>query len=327
MTFSFATFAGRMNDIRESIPRNAVFVLGSQDAEMLEIQRLLTDHGVPFVFAGTRLPDGALARVGPGVSATVLIDPFDGEEYVDDGRPLVGIEVASAPGANVAFFATIDHHGEDFRAEGPLVLAWFFSSIGQVWCVLGLWGLVKTAIGPTELVMAGESDHNLPAFVQGRCSTSAEAARDYVLRTRHRAFAPHLSYDEFVAVVTKSIATLREAPAMRDRATGQTYADVADLLHLVPNGAPAAGTGEVYPEDALFLPVASALCGRAYAVTIKRKDGRLALRLGGFRENHPLLLSYRGRPEAWGVFGKNAPRPDNAYCDAMRGFAGGTYLY
>jgi hypothetical protein len=175
--------------------------------------------------------------------------------------------------------------------------------------------------------MVGESDHNLPAFVQGRCSTSAEVARDYVLRTRHQAFARHLSYDEFVDAVKWAIETLREAPAMRDPLTGEVFADVADLLHLTPDAPPAAGTGEVYPTDAQFLPVASALCGRAYAVTIKRKDGRLALRLGGFCENHPLLLSYRERPEVWGVFGKNAPRPDNAYCDAMRGFAGGTFLY
>jgi hypothetical protein len=324
---SFSRFLPQIHAVLAGIPEGAVFVLGSQDAEMARIEELLADHGVPYVFAGTR-KDGNLARVAPGVSATVLIDPAQGAEYIPNGRPLIGIEVASAPGFVFPFSAHIDHHAPgDFRTDAPAELAWAASSIGQVWCLLFGWRLIESPEPSAVLVMAGESDHNLPAFARGRCSTLAEDARAYVLRTRHEVFGGHLTFEGFVAAVEQAAETLRGAPAARDPLTGEVFDDVADLLALEPDAPPAAGTGEVYPSAAQFLPVAAGLAGRAYAVRIKRGDGRLALRLGGFPENHTLLVGFAARPEAWGVFGTTAPRPDNAYAFPARGMGGGTFLY
>lgn len=320
-------FYTKLHAVLAGIPRDAVFALGSQDAEMAAIERLLESNGVPYVYAGTRAPDGKLIRVAPGASATALIHP-EGMAYLSDDDALVGVEVMSAPGFAFPFAAGIDHHDPvDFRTDAPAELAWAASSIGQVWRLLRGWDIVKDDKAPAELVMAGESDHNLPAFAQGRCSTPAESARAYVLRTRHQTFGKHLSFEAFAEAVEQAAETLRRAKPARSPGAFLVHDDVADLLALEPDAPPAAGTGEVYPKEAQFLPVAAALAGRAYAVRIKRGDGRLALRLGGFPENHPLLVGFAENPEAWGVFGTTAPRPDNAYAFPARGMGGGTFLY
>jgi hypothetical protein len=319
-------FYRKLHAALSGIPRDAVFVLGSQDAEMAAIERILADNGIPYVYAGTRAPEGKLARVAPGASAMALIHP-EGMAYLSDDDALVGVEVMSAPGFAFPFSAVIDHHGDDFRAQVSPSLAWPASSIGQVWRLLRMWDVIEDDKAPAELVMSGESDHNLPAFAQGRCSTPAATARDYVLRTRHAVFGKHLSYDEFVAAVEQAAETLRGAKPARSPGTYLFHDDVADLLALEPDAPPAAGTGEVYPSAAQFLPVAAALAGRAYAVRIKRGDGKLSLRLGGFPENHLLLVGFAENPEAWGVFGMTAPRPDNAYAFPARGMGGGTFLY
>ncbi len=320
-------FYTKLHAVLAGIPRDAVFVLGGQDAEMAAIEQEFVRHGVSYVFAGTRAPDGKLARVAPGASATALIHP-EGMAYLADQDALVGIEVASAPGFAFPFAAGIDHHDPaDFRTDAPAELAWAASSIGQVWRLLRMWGIVEDDKAPAELVMAGESDHNLPAFAQGRCSTPAATGRDHVLRTRHAVFGKHLSFEAFSAAVEQAAETLRSAKPARSPGTYLFHDDVADLLALEPDAPPAAGTGETYPTDAQFLPVAAALAGRAYAVRIKRGDGKLALRLGGFPENHPLLVGFAENPEAWGVFGMTAPRPDNAYAFPARGMGGGTFIY
>lgn len=321
-------FYRKLHAVLSGIPHDAVFVLGSQDAEMAATEKILKDNGVPYVYAGTRAPDRAPSRVAPGALATALIDPEMGWEYTPNGRPLIGVEVASALAFPFPFTAGVDHHAPgDFRTEAPAELAWAASSIGQVWRLLRMWGVIEDREPPGEIIAAGESDHNLPAFAQGRCSTPAESARAYVLRTRHQTFGKHLSFEAFTEAVEQAAETLRGAPAARDPLTGEVFDDVADLLALEPDAPPAAGTGEAYPTDAQFLPVAAALAGRAYAVRIKRGDGKLALRLGGFPENHPLLVDFAANPEAWGVFGTAAPRPDNAYAFPARGMGGGTFIY
>jgi len=293
------------------------FVLGSQDAEMAWIEARLRRAGET-VFYGAA-PDrrtGEWARVAPGQKAVGLLDT--------SGRPvvptfpydhsLIPIEATVEIGEDT-ITPIIDHHADgDPRTMAPPHLAWIASSAGQVAYILANSGGQWTARDTAEAVLVGESDHNLPAFVAGQCFTPAELARRYVMVTRWQTFGKGTSWADFCAAVALAEETLR-------RDVGAAF---ADLRHLPIDGPPASGTGEVYPSAAQYLPVASSLCGIPYAVHIRRRDGKLALRLGGFPAGAVVLRFFRDDPAAWGCLPANAPAPDNAYCFVERGMGGGT---
>jgi hypothetical protein len=291
-----------------------IFALGSADAEMFAIESLLKRLGVPYVYGAALNRAGVMARVAPGMHATGVIDPVTGAVLVLDlDDDIVGVEVTFN-----GVKPLIDHHEPgDARTNAPPSQAFEASSLGQTFAMLTSMGFDAT---PTaEDIMAGESDHCLVAFAQGRCSTPKDEAREYILRTRHAMFGRHLTFEAFCTAVQTAVETVSLAPCLNG------YANAADLRDLVPDAPPAAGTGEVYPTAAQFLPVAAALANRGYAVNIKRGDGKRALRIGGFEENHPILIAFDQNPEAWGVLGKNATPPNNAYAFPARGMGGGTY--
>lgn len=323
-----------------------VFVLGSADAEMTAIERMLREMGGCRVFFGGRSdatkPRG-VRRVAPGESATCLVRPMSDSEHherVDAGpysRFLVGVEVrleladVGDDGTLLRLSADpiIDHHAPgDPRTGAAPEWAWVASSAGQV-------AYLRAALlGPRDqtypiflrdtlaAVMAGESDHNLPAFCAGRGYTPADLARRYALSTRWAAFGDGLPFEDFSAAVDRSVETLREATApMRGMTT-----DVADLRHLPIDGPVVKATGEQYPAAAQFLPVAASIAGVGYLVHIRRRDGKLALRIGGLPPDHFVLRDFAKHPDFYGCLPADAPRPDNAYAFPVRGMGGGTLI-
>lgn len=297
------------------------FVLGSQDAEMAWIEKRLRRSGDVFFYGAA--PDrrtGEWVRVAPGQRAVGLLDRSG--RRVDMSFPydhsLIPIEVTVECGEET-ITPIIDHHADgDARTSAPPHLAWIASSAGQIAYILanatGRWAW--TDCDTAEAVLVGESDHNLPAFVAGQCFTPAPLARRYVMVTRWQTFGAGTTWEDFCAAVARAEETLRCNAGL----------SFADLRHLSIDGPPAAGTGEVYPSAAQYLPVASALCGIPYAVHIKRRDGKLALRLGGFPAGAAVLQFFRDAPAAWGCLPANAPAPDNAYCFVERGMGGGTLI-
>lgn len=311
-----------------------VFVLGSQDAEMDFIERVFTRFRVAFAYGG---PKGQNRRVAPGENAcsvrvpcsysmrapySEVFHPIDAGFMAIEGGAM-GIELTlEAPEGQV--LPEIDHHldGDPRTAAGPRD-AWLASSAGQV--VWFLHPAIRKQEGAgrelvAEAVMVGESDHNLLAFVQGAGYTPRQIAETYVLRTRWEAFArpSGVSQEEFVEAVSVARATLasRFNPSLG-------YADLRDLEI---DGPQVQGTGEQYPSAAQYLPVAASLEQVPYAVHIRRRDGRVALRLGGFPSNHPVLLQFAAAPEDWGCGAMNAPRPDNSYAFPARGMGGGVLV-
>lgn len=312
-----------------------VFVLGSQDAEMDFVERVFTRFRIAFAYGG---PRGQNRRVAPGEDAysmrraphsfsmrvphSEVFRPIDKDVMEIEGG-VVGIELAlEAPEGRI--LPVIDHHlhGDPRTAAGPRD-AWLASSAGQV--VWFLHPAIRKQEGAgrdlvAEAVMVGESDHNLPAFVQGAGYTPREIAEAYVLRTRWEAFArpSGVSQEEFVEAVSIARATLasRVSPALG-------YADLRDLEI---DGPQVQGTGEQYPSAAQYLPVAASLEQVPYAVHIRRRDGRKALRLGGFPSDHPALLQFAKDPGSWGCGAMDAPRPDNSYAFPARGMGGGVLV-
>ncbi len=291
----------------------ATFVLGSQDAEMIEIERLTIRSGARVLYAAT-LKDGKPVRVAPGMNGTVVVDAITGE-LVDYSAEFIGVEVAMVT-SNGRVEPVIDHHEPgDARTLAPPERAFEASSIGQTVAMLKSMG-VEIEVTPS-MIMAGESDHNLPAFCAGKCSTNAVSAVEYTIRTRHATFGGGISLDAFRNAVADATATLVEF---------RNEDGYADLRSLEIDGPVVAATGEQYPARAQFLPVAASIAGIGYIVDIKRKDGFRALRIGGFEGNHPVLLAFEKDPTAFGVYDANAPRPNNAYAFTARGMGGGTYI-
>ena len=317
-----------------------VFVLGSADAEMVVIERMLREMGGCFVFFGGRSdatkPHG-VRRVAPGESATCLVRPVRESEHYERvhaapySRFLVGVELRLEL-ADVGDDGTllrlcsdpiIDHHAPgDPRTGAAPEWAWIASSAGQVAYLRAVLTGPRDQTYPIFLrdtlaaVMAGESDHNLPAFCAGRGYTPADLARRYALSTRWAAFGDGLTFKDFSAAVDRAVETLREA----------AKGDVADLRHLPIDGPVVKATGEQYPAAAQFLPVAASISGIGYLAHIRRRDGKLALRIGGLPPDHVVLRYFERHPEGYGCLPADAPRPDNAYAFPARGMGGGTLI-
>jgi hypothetical protein len=104
---------------------------------------------------------------------------------------------------------------------------------------------------------------------------------------------------------------------------------IADLRHLPIDG-PIATTGEQYPSKAQFLPVVASLEGIPYIVKIRRGDGMLALRMGGFDGGNPehqqVIQAFLDDPSKLGCLPVDAPSPNNDYGSPERGIGGGTLI-
>jgi hypothetical protein len=282
-----------------------VFVLGSQDAEMSWIEKSLKRFGFNVAYA----VDDNGRRIAPGA-----IGKFSNEE---NSNFVITVECKVQLPNGTIIPPIIDHHDpEDPRTNATIEQAYSCSSAGQVAFILAQfdgWTVRDTA----EAIMVGESDHNLPAFASGRGITPIDIAREYIILTRHAMFGDGSSLDDFRAAIQKSEQTLN---------LYKNNSGWADLRGLDIDGPVVKSTGEQYPQSAQFLPVASSLCGIPYAAHIIRRDGKKSLRLGGFPENHQLLIDFSKDPMTMGCMSVDAPRPDNAYCFVMRGMGGGTLI-
>jgi hypothetical protein len=284
-----------------------VYVLGSADAEMHAIARVLADAGQRYVW-GTRGGE----RLRPGQDAEM--------EMPDWAHP-IGVECAvnGAP-------AVCDHHGDRPEASWPPERSWEASSLGQVWRRLH-----GDAEPPIDLRAVAALDHNLPAAWRGRAGVPAELAQRALLERTRAIFAPGLSLDEFEAAIRLALETLEEAPPALELCGAGL---VGDLRDLPIDGPVVEATGEQYPSAFQFGPTVGAIAGRGYVVTIRRgitdtSPGALALRVGGCGLGsapgpEPIERWLAGVGEQYGCWGPAAPRPDNLYGSPARGFAGGT---
>lgn len=328
-----------------------IFILGSDDAEMRAIEGLLEGLRLPCYYAM-----GPRGRVRPGEVATGPILDTDSE--------IVAIEVGGPWGDPI-----IDHHGERPEASAPPAEFLRASSIGQVitllargGCDLGLlgweprqWPAAMTAwsghmaidelhpsqgqwlvygpntqwVIPPEIAAVAAADHCLAAAMQGRCpGAHPDVVAQVHVEHARMTYAPDRSAEEYRAEVEQTIATLKAAPACEAL---DPEGNVADLTHLEIDGPVVGATGEQYPSKAQHLPVAAALAGRGYVVRIRRRDGRLAMRVGGCGDGSipgaaPIQRWLNRVGEAFGCAPVDAPRPDNLYGFPARGMGGGTLL-
>lgn len=267
--------------------KNAVFVLGAKNLEMDMVERLFAEAKVPYAYAAVPNEDGDLRRVlsGEGYKAIIRVNPSVGKDLLFN----VGPEGWDTTALHV-------NHGFSSLRGLPLTEAWKASYLGRVWHLLQLWGCIKAKEPPVELVMIAECAWDAEAFVQGKCSTPKEEARQFFLKRKHEELAADLPFEYFEQLVVRTEKTLRAANKIAD------YDNTATLVHLVPDATPLAATGEVYPHNAQFVEVASLLTGIAYAVRVQCKDGALELRLGGFSKQHPVIKAYWAHPLRWGVY-------------------------
>ena len=311
--------------------RNPIFVLGSRDAEMDWIAGALRAAGIEYRWGARVDPNLPLGfrPVAPGETANALLQTLTAGGLSLFGLELsgfIGVEVALNNGDGRIIPPVIDHHAPgDPRTEAPPEWAWLASSAGQIAYILTHIGQM-TLRGRVEAVLVGESDHNLPAFCRGQGFTPADLARHYALLTRWAAFGDGLTFEEFTAAVDQAVSTLNEAAGLRGEREGGAYTPVADLRTLPIDGPVVKATGEQYPAAAQFLPVAASISGIGYLVHIRRRDGKLALRIGGLPPGHLILRYFAEHPDGFGCLPADAPRPDNAYAFPARGMGGGTLI-
>jgi hypothetical protein len=273
--------------------------LGSIDNEMTEIEALARNLGLEVVYAF----DEKGNRIRPGAKAV------NAAEY--DHEDVVWIEQFVRPERAL----DIDHHGASPFTNFPPEKFWEASSLGQ-FC--NLFGIEPTP----DLLAVAAADHCMAAAAQGRCPGvdlgPDTPQREALLRRARRNFAPKMSEEEFLKACAVAAQTLRD---------NQTYGEGADLRHLHIDG-PIASTGEQYPSQAQFLPVVASLEGIPYIVHIRRGDGWLALRMGGFdggnEEHRQVIQAFLNNPSKLGCLPCDAPSPNNAYGSPERGIGGGT---
>ncbi len=285
-------------------------ILGSSDSEMTSIEALLAARGIGYAYA-TNATGG---RVFPGQPMVGTSCPAPA------GAKLVGVELIKP---TVHLDVVIDHHDSHPNAALPPERFWEASSLGQV--VALLQGAGYTVDVTPEMLAEAAADHCIAAAFQGKCPgvdlAQGSAQYNYIVYSRRGTFAPNLTDEQFEATLQKSIATLKAAPSH----PGFTV-DVADLRGLPLSATPAAGTGEFYPVDFQFGPLVASIAGRAYITEIRRRDGAMALRLGGAgigTEAGPAPIEeFMADPVKFGAI--IASEPHNVYGVPARGFAGGT---
>lgn len=281
-----------------------VFVLGSRDREMDAIAALLRERSARYVWGLNA--DGE--RLAPGQDA--VMPEIEGVSYQ-------GVECAvnGTP-------AVYDHHGERDEARWPPERAWEASSLGQVWEALS-----PGEEPPQELRTIAALDHCLAAACAGLVpGVPMEVAREAALDGAFRTFASGLTRTEFDAAIETSRQTLLQADG-DERLCPQGM--VADLTHLPIDGPVVAATGEQYPSAFQFGPAVGSIFQRGYIARIRRRDGLIAIRIGGCGTGTapgeaPIRRWLDGVGQLYGCFGPDAARPNNLYGSPERGFAGGT---
>jgi hypothetical protein len=275
--------------------------LGSPDTEMVETETLARHLGLDVVYA----TDEKGGRIRPGAKAANAAE--------HDREDVVWVEQFVRPERAL----DIDHHGASPFASFPPEKFWEASSLGQ-FC--NLFGIEPTP----DLLAVAAADHCMAAAAQGRCPGvdlgPDTPQREALLLRARRNFAPTMSEEEFLKACAVAAQTLRD---------NQTYGEGADLRHLPIDG-PIASTGEQYPSQAQFLPVVASLEGIPYVVHIRRGDGKIALRMGGFdggnEEHRQVIQAFLDDPSKLGCLPCDAPSPNNTYGSPERGFAGGTLI-
>lgn len=278
------------------------FILGAPDAEMSAIETALANHGISYAYA-----TNGDTRVRPGQRADGTSAP------IPDGAEVVAVEVAGPWGS-----PQVDHHEGHPLASAPPSEYWEASSIGQVFRLLG--------ICPSLVDLAtAAADHCLAAAFAGQCPgvdlTPGSAQYQHIVYERRGVFAPGMSLEEFDGYLQRAAATLRAAPP---ELTLDPSGNVRSLLHLPCDGPAASGTGEIYPSDAMFLPLVASMVGLGYVAPIIRADGRRALRMGGCgigtAAGPEPITRFKEFALAHGAI--DGAAPDNIYAVPARGFAG-----
>ena len=269
------------------------FILGAMDPEMAEIKNILLGLGCTIV--------GPLeGRTAPLDAYKLDRAPASNEVYVECA-PLNGGKVAiKAAGARI-----VDHHfaGDPGFGVGPRD-AYKASSIGQIVALLRELGVDDIdlpndswhpgALGTPKLVLIGERDHSLAAWVAGNCLTPREIARNVYVASLSPAAQ---------ALLPEALALLEAAPLLE----GTQIRDIRNYPELTP-------TGRL---GAAFVP-ASILAGVPYvgwgAQGVTEKGRHISA--GGAGEGSPVgVIAWKPLLAAMGAVG--------VFGDDIRGFAGG----
>lgn len=294
------------------------FVLGSRDVEMVAIAEVIRDAGRRFIW-GRKYEEG-----GPH-NGRLLAPGEDAAMPLPVGPIYMGVECA-VNGKRAVF----DHHGDRPEASAPPEKAWEASSLGRVWQYLHGYeslGPANHEPPPQRLRVIAALDHCLAAACAGKVpGVAAQDAQSEAKCNAYDTFGQPGTFSDFLIVMDEAKRTLLDAPpALQLCPAGH----VADLTHLPIDGPVVEATGEQYPSQFQFGPVVGSVYGRGYAVRIRRRDGRIAVRIGGcgagsIPGTEPIERWMQEVGELWECLPADAPRPDNLYGSPMRGFAGGT---
>ena len=173
--------------------KNTVFVLGARDPEMQEIEAVLIQHGIPFVYAtlqGRRVAS-CTAYKATGVSSA-LPETYD--------VIFVECEVMGLPYSSI-----IDHHRPGDPGYGmPPERFMEGSSLGQLLAMLG-------KVPSLEQRVMAAADHCLAKAYQGRCPgvTSDQLA---LWRQKSRCANRRVSEEQLLSEIAEARIVLEEAP-------------------------------------------------------------------------------------------------------------------
>jgi hypothetical protein len=212
------------------LPADTVFVLGAQDPEMREIQRVLDDARRPWVHAAvqgrrcnarTAYDGDGVVRLGPdGIARAAVLPPR---------APAVFVECSVR--GHPAWVQVDHHHPGDAGFEVPPERFLDGASLGQV---LRLLGREPT---PTQRLLAA-GDHCLTAAYQGRCP-GVDPDELLFLRASWQAKVSGRTLTEVVQGILDAAARVRR---QFDAVTGEAaFLDPTRVPRDLPEGAALAG--------------------------------------------------------------------------------------
>lgn len=327
-----------------------ILLLGSLDSEAEAAQALALAAGLPVRLQAGPFRGGGFGRIAPGQQATGHC-ALDGSDY-QEGAPTVPFLLWEPMGAPLpGAVAILDHHGDRSEASFPperaveasslyQLVRWLLPYLGQELRVppgVDAWEIppgspdsgARSFRLSAELAEIAACDHCLAAACAGQVPgvdlSPGSSGRARLVERCRSTYGNGVAPDAFAAAWKRAEESLRTVP----RWEGAGDVDVADLRGLPLDGPPAS-TGEVYPADAQYLPAVSPTVGRPYIARCRRRDGAIGLRFGGFDGGNPahvaLLAGLPARAAELGVYGADAPSPNNFYSAPARGLAGGTFL-